>query len=179
MYYPNADSQLKQQASVALIMLTLFLAVAAEFIPWPNALLSVRPIFPMLALVYWAVHQPKVVNYAAAVVIGVIMDIANQALIGSYALSCVVVVLFANVLSNRFLLLTGVAQVLHVLIVLAIGQLCLYLLELLEEGSAPADFGWRLFMPSFSAAALWLLLPVFIRYLRVALFKRQDSGVDY
>lgn len=165
MYYSAASSDLRQPVPVLWVLATLFLALAAEFIPWPALLLPFRPLLPMLALVYWVVHQPRVVNYAAALAVGVILDLANQTPMGFNAAACVAVVLLTNMLSNRFMLLAGMAQALHVLLVLAAGQLCLYLLGFLEA-QAPPPLEWRLFWPSVASAALWLLLPLALRQLR-------------
>lgn len=177
MYHSEVSGQLRQPVPVTLVLVTLFMSVAAEFIPWPALLLPLLPIFPMLVLVYWVVHQPKIINYTAAVIIGVIMDLANQTPLGFNALACVVIVLMANIFSNRFMLLSGFAQALHVFIVLAAGQGSLYLLGYLEERTIQPPLEWRLFIPSMSSAVLWLLLPIFIRYLRRIAFgqKRDDT----
>ena len=179
MYHSDAGGQLNQPAPVALVLITLFLSVVAEFIPWPALLLPLRPIFPMLILVYWVVHQPKFINYTAAVIIGVLMDLANQTPLGFNAFACVMVVLTTNIFSNRFMLLSGFAQALHVFIVLAVGQGCLYALGYLEERTIQPPLEWQLFIPSMSSAVLWLLLPIVIRYFRQLAFGRgRETAFD-
>lgn len=175
----DSDSDSASHRPLLLVLVTLFLSVAAEFIPWPSIVWPIKPNFPMLVLVYWVVHQPKIINYAAAIVIGLIMDLANQAPIGYNALSSVIVVCATNIFSNRFILLTAFAQSLHVLAVLALGQLCLYALGFLEDSAAQPPLTWTLFTPSMAAAALWLFLPIFMRSLRNILFRRSGHDAAY
>lgn len=180
MYHaPASRHQQQQQAPALLVLITLFLSLAAEFVPWPGFIVPLKPHFPLLAVVYWAVHRPRLVNYAAAVLIGVIVDLADQAPLGFNAMSFTTAVLMVNVFKNRFILLFGVAQAMHVFIVLAAAQLCLYLLGYLEGEASQPPLEWHIFLPSFSAALLWLLLPAFVRTLRGWLFGKRDSHADY
>ena len=125
-------------------------------------------------------HQPRVVDYGAAVLIGIIIDLADQAPLGFNAMSFAVAVLFVNILRNRFILLVGVPEAIHVFIVLAAAQLCLYFLGFLEDAASQPPLEWMLFLPSISAAMLWLLLPAFMRYLRRTIFgTRHDYHAGY
>lgn len=173
MYFSDVrGDKLRQPAPVMAVCVTMFAALVAEFIPWPAAMLALKPTFPVLALVYWAVHRPLYVNYGAAVAVGVFLDLANQAPLGFHAASCVVVVLLTNVFAHRFLLLAGVAQALHVLFALVAGQLTLFALGHLEARAGAAAWSWRLLLPSFSASLLWLLLPIALRHFRLFAFGR-------
>ena len=153
---------------ILLIGATLFLSLALEFLPWPGWALRVKPLFPDLALVYWAIYRPQIINYAAAVALGVLMDLAGQLPLGFTALSYSIVIFLANAMRGRFSLLGPFGQAAHVLFVLGCGQTALLLLQIMEVGewSQFGDrFGWRLFAPSASAAALWLFLPLLMRRL--------------
>lgn len=152
----------------ALIGATLFLSLALEFLPWPGWALRVKPLFPDLALVYWVIYRPQVINYAAAVALGVLMDLAGQLPLGFTALSYSLMVLLANAMRGRFSLLGPFGQAVHVLFVLGCGQTVLLLLKLSESGDWShfgAQFNLRLFAPSATAAALWLVLPLLMRRL--------------
>ncbi|MBE8159016.1 MAG: rod shape-determining protein MreD, partial [Betaproteobacteria bacterium] len=74
----NWDSDTAERGGYLLIGATMFISVALEFAPWPGWVLGVKPLFPSLALVYWAVHRPRTINYAAAVGLGVVLDLADQ-----------------------------------------------------------------------------------------------------
>ena len=152
----------------ALIFATLFLSLALEFLPWPGWALRAKPLFPDLALVYWAIYRPQIVNYAAAVLLGILMDLAGQLPLGFTALSYTLMILLANGMRGRFSLLGPFGQAVHVLFVLGCGQVAILLLQAMEAGEwsqIGERFGWRLFAPSASAAALWLFLPLLMRRL--------------
>ena len=157
-----------------LIALTFFLALTLEFLPWPGWALGAKPLFPDLALVYWVVHRPQIVNYAAGIFMGLMMDLAGQLPMGCTALSYTLMVMLANGMRGRFSLLGPVGQAAHVLFVLGCGQAALFLLRLLEGGDF-SSFGWGLFLPSASAAALWLMLPLLFGRLAALLSRRRDD----
>lgn len=152
----------------ALIGATFFLALSLEFLPWPGWAQRIKPLFPDLALVYWAIYRPRIVNYGAAVALGVLMDLAGQLPLGFTALSYSLVVFLANGMRGRFSLLGPFGQAMHVLFILCCGQTALLLLKVWEGGDWPQfseQIGWRLFAPSIAAAALWLFLPLLMRRL--------------
>lgn len=161
----DSDRTLVHSPSVTFVLLTMFVAFALEFSPWPEALLRVKPVFPMLALVYWAMNKPRMINYAAAVIVGVMMDLANQTTFGFNVAACSVVVFMTNVVGGRFVLLGGFGQAVHIFAVLAAGQMTLLSLEWIF-GAFSFSFEWRLFYPSMSAAAMWSALPLLMGSLR-------------
>lgn len=178
--YDSSDGggHLQQSSSLLVVGVTLFLSVAIEFLPWPGVFLPYKPIFPMLMLVYWIVHHAKYINYAAAMCLGILLDLANQTPLGFNALSAIVTVLIINMLSRRFILLTGVSQSLNVFFAFAAGQYCLYLLGFLEDNAEQPPLRWTLFIPSASAAVLWLFLPIFIRNLQRLVFGLRGMNSD-
>lgn len=154
---------------VALAVLATFsVAIAMEFLPWPAWAQALRivPSFPDLALVYWVIRRPRAVGYAAALLLGLFMDMATQSPMGFTALAYAVMTLLASVARTRFALIGPVQQSLHVLFVLCCGQLLLLMLQQFD-GALPAQFwaqlSFRYFSPSAAGAALWLLLPMLIR----------------
>ncbi|MGI9307492.1 MAG: rod shape-determining protein MreD [Gammaproteobacteria bacterium] len=168
MAYSSAGASGAARGNLPLILGTLFLSLAFEFLPWPGWALGVKPVFPSLALVYWAVFHPQAVNYAAAVALGVMMDLAGQLPLGFTALAYTGMVLLVNGMRGRFSLLDPFGQAVHVLFVLCCGQAVLFVLIILESGDW-AQFGvkftWGSFAPSASASGLWLFLPLLMRRL--------------
>ena len=143
------------------IAISLFFAIALEFFPWPQWFLRINPSFPLLMLLYWSIHQPRLVNYAVAVVIGVVMDLAGQLPIGTNAFVFTILVFAANTLRGRFALFGYLGQSLHILILLGAGQLLTVSLSLLDGRSLPS-INLHFFIPSMTGAALWAILPFII-----------------
>lgn len=164
MWHSDAGAMIKQTPSPLIVLFSLFFAFALEFFPWSAALLDIKPVFPLLMLIYWVVHHPRLINYAAGVVIGVIIDLANQTPLGFNALACSLIVFLTNLFYARFVLLGGFGQMMQVVFILSIGQLSLYFLGFLEERRLLSALSWRFFTPSLSAGMLWLLIPLMARY---------------
>ena len=142
-----------------LILATLFLSLTLEFVPWPGWL--VKPLFLDMALVYWVVHRPRMINYTAAVVLGVMMDLAAWLPLGFTALSYTAMVTLLNLMRWRFSLLGMVSKAVHVFFVLACGQFVLFMLGLLENGLW-SQLSWSYFAPAATTAVLWLFMPLFL-----------------
>ena len=164
MHYGDISDR-QQSASLALILLSFFLSIVLEFFPWPIFILQYKPLFPVLALVYWVLYGSRWVGYTAAIVIGILIDLSTQSPAGFNIASCSVIVFLTSLFSSRFALFGGFVQAMHVFFILALGQLTWALLGWFEAFKFPT-IGWRLFIPSLSAALLWLILPLCIRKLR-------------
>ncbi len=174
-FAPGWDVESRRH-SLSLVGATFFIALSLEFLPWPGWLLQVKPLFPDLALVYWVIYRPQTVNYCAAVVLGVLMDLAGQLPLGFTALSYSLIVFLANRMRGRFSLLGPFGQATHVLFVLCCGQTVLIFLKVWEAGDwlqLGDQFGWRVFMPSAVAACVWLFLPLLMR--RLSAVARRDE----
>ncbi len=153
------DSFNNTPSHIGLIVFTLFFAVAIEFVPWSKWLLRINPQFPLLALLFWNIHQPRVVNYTVAIALGVLMDLAGQFPIGFNSIIFTLLICVTNILRSRFALFRPLGQSLHILILLAAGQLLTAGLLLLDGQSFP-NINLRFFFPSITGAALWLFLPL-------------------
>ena len=139
----------------------LCLAIVAELGPWPAAMLPLKPDFPALALVYWGIHSPKLAGFFAALVVGILMDLARHTPMGFTPLSYAVVMLSVEWLRGRFVLLGPFGRGVHVFAMLGAGQLAAFLLTLAENPEA--SLSWRHFLPSVSGGFLWLALPLAAR----------------
>ena len=174
--YDSDSGHGESQATLTLILVSLFFSVVLEFLPWPGFVLPYKPLFPLLMLIYWIVHRPRLINYSAAILIGIVMDLSNYTLLGVNVIGCLVVTFMTNHFYRRFVLLDSLAQALHVLLILAAGQLAVYFLGFVEGGISDWWPDWRLFYPSMSGALLWLLLPLLLHRIRRLLSRRDDYG---
>ena len=155
-YWSSTDSPPR----LWLIVGTLFLGLTLEFLLWPNWL--VKPLFPDIALLYWAVHQPRTVNFGAAVALGLLMDLAARLPLGFTALAYTMMIALTNIIRGRFSLMGAAGQSAYVFFILACGQGVLLLLETWHSGAA-RPWSWSYFAPSFVSALLWFFLPVLLR----------------
>lgn len=141
------------------IALTLLAALLANLLPWSGTAALLKPDFLAVTLLYWCIHQPRKLGFAAAWLLGLAMDIGDASLLGQHALAYNLLA-YAGITLHRRVQMFGVGQqVLHVVPLLVLAQFA----TLLVRMAAGADFpGVLYFGASVTGAALWPLLLVLL-----------------
>lgn len=159
----HASRRILLPAKSWFIWTTLFLALLMNMIPLGR--IPGIPDWVALALTFWCIHQPLRIGMGAAFFLGLLMDVADAAVMGQHALAYVVLAFAAGGLSRRILWFPLSQQALHVFPILLGSQLVMLLARL----AGGADFpGLMWFLSSFTAALLWhpatylLLMPQFM-----------------
>ena len=162
-YHSESRWSLEKPTNAAVILLSFFIALALNMLPYRDLLFSYKPDFVALLLVYWLMHRERLINYAAAFVLGLMSDLAYAATLGQHALAYAVIALMVNSLRSRFVVLDLWQQAVNVFIVLAAGQATLFAVSYFIED---AELHWRHFLPCVVGAAMWFALPALIGILR-------------
>ena len=146
-----------------LVCVTLFIALAVNVLPYSDSAFDYKPDFVALLLLYWCLHSPKVTGFVAALVLGLVMDLAYTAVLGQHVISYAVLAFLALQTRTTCLQMTLVRQAIHVGMILLASKFVLFLVSYLLEN---AELHWEYFRPEAIAAALWLCLPLFIGFVR-------------
>ena len=142
------------------IVFTLIAALLVNLLPWSGAMLTLKPDFVALVVLYWCIEQPRKVGFVSAWVLGLFMDVADGSLFGQHALAYSILAYAGIVLHRRVRMFSGTPQVLHVVVLLLMNDLIVLCIRL----AAGADFpGFQYFIGSFTAGALWLPLGTLLR----------------
>jgi rod shape-determining protein MreD len=142
------------------IAFTLVVALLLNLLPWSGVWLWIKPDFVALVLLCWCVEQPRKVGFGSALLLGLVMDVADGTLFGQHALSYSILAYAGIVLHRRVLMFSGTPQVLHVVVLLLMNDLVVITVRVL----AGADFpGFQYFIGTFVAGALWLPLSVLLK----------------
>jgi rod shape-determining protein MreD len=152
MIMPRSRDQLLLPVNPLFVGFTLLLALASQLLP-----LGRQPWMPdllALVLVFWAVHQPRLIGMGAAFACGLAMDVHQGALLGQHALAYTLLSFGAITLHKRILHFRLVEQALHVLPLLLAVHVGIVLLRLAAGGMAP---GWTVLLAPLVEAALWPL----------------------
>ena len=136
----------------AFIVFTLIAALIINLLPWSGWPLAIRPDFVALVVLYWCIQQPRKVGFAAAWLLGLLMDVANGSLFGQHALAYSVLAFAGIVLHHRVLMFTMKDQVLHVIALLLLNDLIVLAIRKVAGAEFP---GFSYFAGSFIAGALW------------------------
>ena len=83
------------------IATTLFLATMINLLPLTGWLLTLRPDFVALVLLYWGIYQLRKVGFLPAFLLGLAMDVADGSLLGQHALAYSVMMFAAIFLHRR------------------------------------------------------------------------------
>jgi len=143
----------------AFIALTLAAALVLNLLPWSGLPLAVKPDFVALVVLYWCIVQPRKIGFAAAWVLGLMMDVADGSLFGQHALAYSVLAYGGIVLHRRVLRFTMKDQILHVIPLLLLSDVIVLAIRKLAGGDFP---GFSYFTGSFVAAALWPAISYFL-----------------
>ncbi|NJD24538.1 MAG: rod shape-determining protein MreD [Betaproteobacteria bacterium] len=142
------------------IVLSLVVALLLNLLPtayWPGI-----PDWVALVLCFWSVRETRRVGMGWGFVLGLLMDVADGAVLGQHGFAYVLLAYTAASLSRRILWFPLAQQALQVLPLLLLAQVVQAAMRL----AVGADFpGWSYFIGPFVAVILWfpltfvLLLP--------------------
>jgi len=154
---PAAPHEILLPVRPAFIAFTLLAALLLNFLPWHGVGLWLKPDFLAVTLLYWCIHQPRRLGFAAAWLLGLASDVGNASLFGQHALAYTLLTYAGITLHRRVLRFGIVHQVLHVLPLLAMTQLAILLVRMVAGSDFP---GFAYFVSSITGAALWPLVTV-------------------
>lgn len=144
----------------AFIVFTMIVAALLNMLPWTGWALWFRPDFVALVVLYWVIEQPRRVSFAAGFVLGILMDVADGALLGQHALAYSILVYGGILFHRRVRLFTPTPQIVHVIPLLLLNDIIVVGIRLM----AGADFpGYRYFLGSFVGGALWPFISLLLK----------------
>ena len=144
----------------AFIIGTLIAAALLNMMPWSGWAAWLRPDFVALLVLYWVIEQPRRVGFLAAFTLGLLMDVAEGALLGQHALAYTMLAYAAIALNRRIRMFSLTSQVVHVIPLLIVNDLIVLGVRMLAGAEFP---GYRYFLGSFVAGALWPFVSIMLK----------------
>lgn len=139
-------------ANRAFITFTIVAAFVLNVLPWGRTMGV--PDLLALVLVFWNIHQPRMVGIGIAFLFGLLMDVHDGALLGEHALAYTLLSYGAIAMHRRVPWFPMAGQMLHVLPLFLLTQCIVLLVRLAVGGAFP---GWPWFLQSASCTLLWPL----------------------
>lgn len=133
------------------IFLSVVVALLLNFLPtsnWPW-----MPDWVALVLCFWAVREARRVGMGWAFLVGLVMDVADGAVLGQHSLAYVLLAYGATSLSRRILWFPLAQQALQIMPLLVLTQVIQAVIRLLAGAEFP---GWGYFIGPFVATLLWI-----------------------
>ncbi|MEM1153611.1 MAG: rod shape-determining protein MreD [Pseudomonadota bacterium] len=143
-----------------MIVLSFVGAFVLAVLPLPQWLMWMRPEWVALTLIYWAIALPHRVGILTALLLGLMLDALEGAVMGQNAFALVLVTLLCQTLYQRIRVFSVLQQSATVFVIVGINQLvCQWVQNLEGVGSDTVLF----LLPALSSALLW---PVVLHVLR-------------
>ncbi len=152
---PALREPMRPPAPTRLVVVSLFIALTLNLLPWSGWALQIKPDFLLVMLLYWSTHESRNIGQGWGFALGLVMDVADSVLLGQHALGYVAAVFLIQLLRVRMLQLSLLEQALHVVAILFVAQLTNVLLSFLLGQDYP---GISLLTMPLLGAALWPLL---------------------
>jgi len=132
---------------------TVLLGLLLDLLPWGQA--AAVPQWTALILSFWGVQQPRMIGFSWAFALGLLLDVHAGAVLGEQALGFLVISYGAVALHRRLAAFGLFGQMLHIITLLLMAQLCRVLLRLALGAEFP---GLWIFLSPMSTGLLWPLL---------------------
>ena len=146
-----------------LIVASFFCALVLAVLPMPAWLTWGRPEWVALVLVYWVIALPHRVGLVTALGLGLLLDIAEGAVLGQNAFALVVLALLSLLLYQRLRVFSVIQQSAVVFVLVGINQMiCQWVQNLEGAGAITLLF----LLPAFSSALIWPFVLHLLRGLR-------------
>jgi len=145
------------------LYITFAIALFLTAMPLPDWLVSWRPEWIPLVLIFWCINLPYRVGIGTAWVTGLFLDVLQGALLGQHALALTIVAFLALKLHQRLLVYPLWQQSLSIFVLVMLYQLLL----LWISGIAGISTGnWLYWLPSLSSMLLWPVIDSVLRSIR-------------
>ncbi|MEY4730633.1 MAG: hypothetical protein RL020_1791 [Pseudomonadota bacterium] len=143
---------MQQTPRVRYVLFSLALAFCLNVLPWSGIMLRLRPDFLLLVLLYWAMREPRMVGQLLGFMCGLVMDVADSAILGQHAFVYALAIYAAFSLRLRILRFPLPEQALHILVILLVSSALTALLNLIVDAIFP---GYIYFISAIIGALLW------------------------
>lgn len=152
-----------QQRGGMVIFLSFVVALMLTIIPLPTWGEEIRPHWVMIALIYWAMALPQRVGVGVGWILGLLLDVIFDSVLGQHALGLAIIAFFIAHLHQRqrvFPLWQQAIVVFFYCLVYSVINLWIQGIT----GNAP-NF-WLVLIPCFTTAIIWPFAFFLLRHIR-------------
>jgi rod shape-determining protein MreD len=157
---PASPDEILRPARPWFVLLSLLLGMLANLVPASGAVLTWRPDFLALVLLYWCIQEPRYVGVGSAWVFGLLMDVGDATVFGQHALAYAVLAYGAEYFRRRVLRFPLWQQAIQVAVLLVLCALLVLLVRFVGGATLPH---WGYLAPPLVGALLWPLVSVLLQ----------------
>ena len=145
---PAAPEEILRPAKPWFVLLSIFVALLLNLVPLSDPVMTYRPDFVALVLLYWCIQEPRYV------------DVGDATLFGQHALAYALLAYGAEFFRRRVLRFPLWQQAVQVAVLLVLCALLVLLVRFV--GGAPLP-KWTYVAPPLVGALLWPLVSVLLQ----------------
>ncbi|MES2663316.1 MAG: rod shape-determining protein MreD [Pseudomonadota bacterium] len=145
-----------------LVLSSALIALILNLVRIPITLDWYRPEFVVMVIIFWGVAEPHRIGLSTAWILGLLMDVLENGILGVQALSLSVIIYLTYLLHPRLRAFRIVQQSATVFLLVGIFQL---LVRIVNGVLGPVPDTPLYWMPSFTSALIWPFLVLILRLL--------------
>ena len=159
-FTPAAPEEILRPAKPWFVLLSIGIGLLLNLVPVGQPILTYRPDFLALVLLYWCIQEPRFVGVGTAWMVGLVMDVGDATLFGQHALAYAMLAYGAEFFRRRVLRFPLWQQAVQVAALLVFCALTVLLVRFV--GGAPLP-KWTYLLPPLVGALLWPLVSVLLQ----------------
>lgn len=153
----------RRNSGGGIIFLSFVTALTLTITPLPELARMLRPELVAMVLIYWCMALPERMGVGIAWCAGIMLDVAQGALLGQHALALVLVAWVTLQLHKRFRVFPMWQQAMSVLLLVILSQMVVLWVKGTMDRSPQT---WWYWLPSLTSMLLWPFLFVLMRNIR-------------
>ena len=159
-FAPAAPEEILRPAKPWFVLLSIVVGLLLNLVPVGEPILSYRPDFLAIVLLYWCIQEPRFVGVGTAWMVGLVMDVGDATVFGQHALAYAVLAYGAEFFRRRVLRFPLWQQAVQVAVLLVFCALLVLLVRFVGGASLPK---WSYLLSPLVGTLLWPLASVLLQ----------------
>ena len=159
-FVPAGPDEILRPAKPWFVLLALLCGLFLNLVPLSEAVMTWRPDFLALVVLYWCIQEPRYVGVGTAWFVGLLMDVGDATVFGQHALAYAVLAYGADHFRRRVLRFPLWQQAVQVAALLVLCAMIVLLVRYMGGSPLP---GWTYTAPPLVGALLWPLVSVLLQ----------------
>ncbi len=145
------------------VLLSVLVAYVLSLVPLPEVLMTARPYWLALVVMYWVLALPQRYGLFFAFCTGLLLDVMEGAILGQNGLTMVMVSMITLELHMRLRMYPWWQQAFMVLVIIGIAEMIKLWVKSAIGNRLPSLY---MLMPAVSSAVVWPWVYAILRFLR-------------
>jgi rod shape-determining protein MreD len=125
------------------VYLLLLFAILLDVFAWPSLLVHIVPPFALLIVAYWAIHAPGYLGLGTAFIIGIVLDMTLDDVLGHHSVSYLIIT-YVLIKMHRQMRIYPVWQQSIIIAMMILGERVLFYWISVSLGRIPYDLWFLL-----------------------------------